>query len=500
MSQSNQSKSAEFALHVLRPSAAPIVHPLKPGRSVFIGRSETCGIRVHGKDVADIHCLVDVDSSVVSIQDWASATGTHVNGRLIDDKTELRIGDQITVGEAELTLVGNVAASVEAAERRTTEIAAETPHDMADDCQDEETDSFSEERCESPLSSEEASTNPHLEKTSSHSAHQIQPPSICASSWGDSTDMSMDDMDVDGLDAIAANDWDDASDDWGDEDAFDADTVGLLKAEIEDLRIQLSARDEQIAMLRADSFGETHAPDAIEVAQHSDSLVGRMDDMLAEMAEHDERVRILQELLETAEIQNQAEKEERSCLENWLGEIEQRVSERESEWTAESDGLRERLSTVAAERDQLQQQMQDVARRYNAPQCHEENITKLQEQNTALLDELEKLKRENAALMKEVEKASQEEPESLQEERAKLARERADVSRLRFQLSKQLSEFDTATPEAKEQPDREFALRLRTLREHLREIHEEEKEKQQPKSDSLFGRISGLWKRVDDEY
>ena len=104
-----------------------------------------------------------------------------------------------------------------------------------------------------------------------------------------------------------------------------------------------------------------------------------------------------------------------------------------------------------------------------------------------------------ASLNRRIESMKSEEPVSLQAERAELAQEKAAASRIRFQLSKQLQDIGEV-PDAKDQPDREFAFKLQTLREHLREIHEEEKHEREQKSESLLGRISNLWKRVDDEY
>ena len=231
--------------------------------------------------------------------------------------------------------------------------------------------------------------------------------------------------------------------------------------------------------------------------------MGRVEDLLAELAEHDERVSTLQELLQMAEIQNQAEREERNCLETWVGEIEQRIGERESEWQAEQDALRGRLESVAEERDQFQQQLHAAAKRYGEASVGQvdpdETLQKLQKQNAELQTALEDAQKQLVGLNRQIEHQKTEEPESLQNERAELAQEKAASSRMRFQLSKQLQDIGDVS-DAKDQPDREFAYKLQTLREHLREIHEEEKIEREQKGESLFGRISNLWKRVDDEY
>lgn len=509
MSQSSPPTKCEFYLLIERKSASTIKHTLDPGRSVFLGRSDSCGVQISGEGVAEIHCLIDVDGNGVAIQDWASESGTRVNGQLVEDRFELSSGDRIQLGEVAIQLLSDQRESVEPV--AATPSDSEAMDDAESTCRES---SIDQDKTVESLPAESHAASPEsLIDTETHSAHSLQPPVVSDpidkfEGWPESASdrsepTAEEDLDPEGLDEIVGNSRDADLDDWeiGDEETFDAETVNLLKSEIEDLRIQLATRDEQIALLSAEAGGESLVPNGQSVSEHSEDLVARMDSMLAEMAEHDERVLILQELLETAELQNQAEKEERNCLENWLGEIEQRIAQRESEWKAETDGLRERLEDACKERDLVQKQLQDVAKRYNAPQAAGETLERLQQQNASLQEELEKARREAAALHSQVENASNAEPEVLQEERAQLAKERADISRLRFQLSKQLSEInETEVPEAKDQPDREFAHRLRTLREHLREIHEEEKEQREVKGESLFGRISGLWKRVDDEY
>ena len=511
MSQQSNTLS-QFKLVIDRQSASPIEHSLQTGRSVFIGSGGSCGISVNGDGVCDIHCLIDVDAENVSIQDWASDTGTRVNGKEIDDKILLNVGDTIQLGALEFILQSTQANSGHTCNQDVGQ-AAHGAHQLQPPVVQEPTTSDLPGK-EKPLGTNESHEDAFSASQQSIETELAEPnpveffadePAVNdddSFSVGNANSAS-DDMDPEGLDEIVANTWDSELGNWDidDDEMYDAETVNLLKSEIEDLRIQLAARDEQIALLSSEGACRDVSPESDIVGQNSQDLVDRMDDLLAEMAEHDERVKILQELLETAELQNQAEQEERNCLENWLGEIEQRIGQRESEWKAESDGLRKRLEGAISERDQAQNKLQEVAKRYNmAPQAIEETMKQLQQQNAALQNQLETSQRETGALLKQLDKAKSAADEQLQEERAKLAKERADVSRMRFQLSKELSEInETEMPEAKDQPDREFAHRLRTLREHLREIHEEEKEERETKGESLLGRISGLWKRVEDD-
>lgn len=542
MSRSSQATLTGFKIRVIRQSASPIEHPLEGGRSVFIGRSESCGIQIKGDGVADIHCLVDVEDDVVSIQDWASKAGTKVNGKEIDDKVPIQSGDSIVVGSITLELVGapvkinqNSNLDDQAVKEPREEsvgmenlgydepecepVAVADPTPVARPSVGRLSDSFGkpkpkadpEPKAEQPQPTPLACDEP----AKSDSTITEEPSDVLSDETIDDlreelADAEVDDSELD--DDFASNhlsaddlDWDPGD---FDDDQVDPEIVQLLKSEIEDLRIQVAERDEQLAALEG-LHAADHEPSGdadrrpIDQEFGGDELVGRVDDLLAELAEHDERVSTLQELLQTAEIQNQAEREERNCLETWVGEIEQRIGERESEWQAEQDALRDRLNATSDERDRIQQQLHAAAKRYGQGQVGEvvpdETLQKLQKQNTQLQEALEESQKQCASLTRQVERLQTEEPESLQELRAELAQEKASVSRMRFQLSKQLQDIGNS-PDAKDQPDREFAYKLQTLREHLREIHEEEKVEREQRGESLFGRISNLWKRVDDEF
>lgn len=558
---SHSAKKSQFSLSIQRQSASAIEQSLDDGRSVFIGKTPSCGIQVKGQDVADIHCLIDVDGEEAFIQDWASKVGTLVNGQIVEDKTAIKEGDRIQIGAVELLVVINAQA------KQTLDAAASTPPkvepreesvgmehlglslEKAEESVapqeppvsleppavrlSESVNRLSDTIAENRIQDDELIEEDHLQNfdpaqvineaklAEAHSvASNVEQSSegvmeLCnqaASSNSDSLEMLDDPSDPWGDTSENAGlsaadlDWDPAE---IDDDQVDAEIVQLLKSEIEDLRIQVAERDEQLAEL---SGMPTSADDDSQHgrSQHSDSdefgsvdLVQRVDDLLAELEEHDERVATLQELLQVSEIQNQAEQEERNCLEQWLNEIEKRIGDRDAEWQAEQDSLRERLVAVSQERDQTQQQLHAAAQRYGgvdeADVVADDTLKTLQQQNAKLQSDLEETRKQLAHSAKQAERLENEEPPELQQMRAELAKEKAAVSRLRFQLSEKLQDI-TDIPDPKDQPDREFAYKLQTLREHLREIHEEEKVEREEKGESLLGRISGLWKRVDNEY
>lgn len=527
MSQSNGALMTGYCIQVMRQSASPIEHILQEGRSIFVGLSDSCGIQIKGGGVEDIHCLIDVEDEVVSIQDWASSSGTKVNGQVIGDKTSLQSGDTIVLGSVTLKLAGKSTGLKKNADQAAANAAAE----IREESVGMESMGYDQSGISLPVVAEAL---PVQALPVDSVSIDPQPASRLSDSFNDSTSAEVDDdlpeceieeelvseaveqapllsnhdeiednFDSNRLTA-ADLDWDPTT---FDDDQVDAEIVELLKSEIEDLRIQVTERDEQLAAMEGlESLDHQQGHHAGSLSADADfggtELVGRIDDLLAELAEHDERVSMLQELLQTSEIQNQAEREERDCLETWVGEIEQRIGLRESEWKAERDALRDRLETASKERDKFQQQLHSAAQRYGKQSLAEivpdETLQKLQQKNAEIQSALDDAQTNLTRVERQLERVQTEEPDSLQAERAELAQEKAATSRLRFQLSKQLQDLGN-TPETKDHPDREFAFKIQTLREHLREIHEEEKTEREQKGGSMFGRISNLWKRVDDE-
>ncbi|MEO1530418.1 MAG: FHA domain-containing protein, partial [Planctomycetota bacterium] len=127
----SQTSVSQFRFRVPDESPGRDVHELENGRSVFIGSGDSCGVQLEGTGIAEIHCLVDVDDEGVSVQDWASDSGTLVNGNAIEDKTRLQPGDRLKVGDVEMVLDGSTAsknrfANVPAEPPRSESIGMET--------------------------------------------------------------------------------------------------------------------------------------------------------------------------------------------------------------------------------------------------------------------------------------------------------------------------------------------------------------------------------------
>ena len=219
-----------------------------------------------------------------------------------------------------------------------------------------------------------------------------------------------------------------------------------------------------------------------------------MQELIDEANRSDERVAILEEMLFAAEVASQSESDERSQLEAWVGDIEKRIGQREDEHKAEIDALRRRLTESSQQQERLQKQLRMAAGGGQAPEHFEEALENLQARNVELQEKLDVSEKDRLSLEHQIEQQAEEQERALRNERVSLSQEKAKVSRMRFELSNKLSDIDEI-PKAENQLDTETAFKIRTLREHLREIHEQEK--QEAKEATITTRLSKLWKRVE---
>jgi len=448
-------------------------YTLDAERSLFVGSSPDCGIHLEEENISDKHFLLSLDDGVISIQDWASNSGTYVNGSRIETRLVITENDQVAFGNATLQV-------------RLIGVPTDAPEQSADVNDDDDPDQIDPDQDASCQALHDAT---QLIRDASDIQLELDT-DLDPDRSADSESPWAADFD----DESSASPWGPATD--GDRQ-YDQETVDLLKAEIDDLRAVLAERDSQIEELSlpgVDRSGETTNTD-----QQSAALQQRIDHLLTEAAEQDERFTIVHDLLEAAELTNQAEADERQAFEAWVGEIEHRIGQRESEWQAQLAAARGRLQAAEKQRDQLQHQLREVASRFGAQDVYRETLDKLQTQNSQLQDDLEVARTQHARVQQQLDNLQNREAEDIQQERALIAKERAAVSRLRFELSRKLSEFEQ-TAEPKTPVDQELALRVQALRSHLREIHQQEQQAREQKGESLFTRLSGLWKRVDDEY
>ena len=67
-------------------------------QSLTIGKDESCDIYVGGRYTEPVHARLRVTSSIVSIEDHKTQFGTFVNGKRIQEQTELKPGDKMKIG------------------------------------------------------------------------------------------------------------------------------------------------------------------------------------------------------------------------------------------------------------------------------------------------------------------------------------------------------------------------------------------------------------------
>lgn len=73
---------------------------------LVVGRSSQVDVPVLDPLVSRRHARLDVEDGVIYVTDLNSSNGTYLNGRRVDDSIELRPGDRIGVGGANVTFVG----------------------------------------------------------------------------------------------------------------------------------------------------------------------------------------------------------------------------------------------------------------------------------------------------------------------------------------------------------------------------------------------------------
>ncbi len=293
-----------------------------------------------------------------------------------------------------------------------------------------------------------------------------------------------------------------------DESEGTSDDAELLRMEVEQLRFELADRDNVIAELKshrdADSAGNT--------SDHEETLklVNRLEELLDELKASDQRVQSLEELLRLSDQATQAEQEERQQLENWVGEIEVRVEQHDAEKQAEIERLNSLLDEskgrlrqahgqlkqmLAAQESESGAGVSDEARRL-IQQCREQ-IEQLQDELASVQAENEKLKARPAASPEDAQAREQlgELKQQLAELQVSSSRERAEMARKHAELERLRDELQEKLNSAREigQGD----SRIQAMREHLREIHEQEKQqREEDRQSSLGGRIARLLSRT----
>ncbi len=90
-----------FQLTVLKRANDPATLPSNV--AVLIGRDQSCHIQLRDPSASRVHCRVIVHDGRVALYDAGSRWGTFVNGQRVTE-CDLRLGDQIQIGETTLQL------------------------------------------------------------------------------------------------------------------------------------------------------------------------------------------------------------------------------------------------------------------------------------------------------------------------------------------------------------------------------------------------------------
>jgi pSer/pThr/pTyr-binding forkhead associated (FHA) protein len=473
---------------------------LHDGQTLTVGSRESCGVHLPGHTVAPIHCVLKSQDGQLWVQDWYSSSGTFVNGETIADETQVPPGATISVGDYTIETSGDVSTGParEIADAETNTTAAE-PRVLTEP-------TGPEDSLPGNTSLPLADTEPVEE--GAKSACAALPPRSQAAERPPQTPQSApvsesprcDDsgFELDAFDAFPEPKF-------GDEfaDDLEQETVELLRAEVEQLQCELAERDQELESLRAQATRDREVMETIPASEPSPALVDRMEELLEELQRSDHRIAQLEEVLRCTEEAARAEHDERHHLEAWFNDIEQRVSQRESEWKAEHEVLQQRLAEATQKTRRLEEHLRQSLAAGNVSEAHERELQRQREENDRLSRQLENAERDlqqySARQVQadgdEFERRVQTEVDArLREEQIVMAQERAVLARQKAELVNMRGELENLgrTPSQK---DCDIDARVRGFREHLREIHSEEQPDSQ--SRSLTQRVADLWRRLD---
>jgi hypothetical protein len=495
----SQTNSQQIHLTVFLEGHRMERHMLVEGATMMVGSGANCGIRLKDSAISSIHCVLRFSNGELLVQDWCSTLGTFVNGHQVEEETVVKCGTRIRIGRFEL-LVEQLAyhAPVTVEEQDVPRVGGN--------------ESAGRKDYGGPI----ADRVTHSENLDGALAHDDAVAERDASTVRDVVDASTVDHDscqarvvacagIEQADHSQVN----AHDDRQRARALllqgiDLETVGLLQSEIECLQAELSERDRQLAELQELVDG-TPAPEPTVDSSETEALVGRLEQLLEELQDNDQRIRVLEELIQAEQELTRTQQEERQQIESWLNDIERRLAARDQESQAERDALLRRVEQLKAERDEADRQVQAAEQSPQAAALQQSIVRELRGQVDRLQDELEQAERRRQTMEKALDELKSKDPEKardeyiegvLREERLKLAQEKAALSRERAQMARRLAELD-GTANVRERSC-EADDRFRAFRQTLKELHrQEQRPRAAIKKASLGTRISDLWRKLD---
>ncbi|GAC1450744.1 MAG: hypothetical protein NVSMB9_35390 [Isosphaeraceae bacterium] len=309
------------------------------------------------------------------------------------------------------------------------------------------------------------------------------------------------------------------------DDLLNEETITLLQEEIARLEAELRAHEEPAFLpAQEERFG-------VECATRSDQeqlLQQRMKELVGELATSQETVSLLIEQTRLYEEAAKAQQAEWEQLDQWVGEVERRVTSRDakdaqlaSELNAERRRSEALLQSAVAEKAEWDAQSRGFER--EAQQLRDalvrksEGSSETQKASIALLEENRRLQTMCARLQlatvetedlrsrlarveqdlthakNTLEQAHDERERTRNEHEAELAGLRSTIATLSLkgEESSVTLKSSTSVHESTERTTLDADERIRAFRQHLKELHEREAERRANRS--LSSRLSRLW-------
>lgn len=438
-----QERETSVAAVLIDDSTGHELGRLMQGGSINVGSDSSANVQIVGDGVAPIHCQFVSGKESIWIRDCHGTGGTSVNGEMISESA-VELDSKVQLGSVVFRLESVRPESF----APKTELAPQPQVASG--------------------SNRQTVSNVEIELQTAHSEIQILRERLAASTPIVSTIES---------------------------DPFQDEMIELLRSEVIELQRALSDQSEaqMSPVMTSDLLSENASVEVTPVDGETEKLVTRLEQLLEELEQRDEQVALLHTLLEAAEEANRAEQDEREQLIAWVPDIERRLSERELEWQAEREQLQADNQRITEERDQV-----EALKLVDSSDTRTEALQRMASEARAECEGLRNQMRTatsvNAKLQRELEQVQD---SVSKEEVVRVAMERAELARMRHDLESRMQEL----AEQSERPAAGLAIdhNLRVLREHLKEIQEQEKTERaiEREERTLGSRIAGLWKRID---
>lgn len=443
-------------LHAGRPGQARAVYELQEGQCLAVGSDPGVDICLIDDEIASTHCVISARGGCVTVRDCFSATGTFLDkakvreSRLTND-AEIRVGRcsilvKLSCPASPSPGGSNLipAAAIPAPERGADSSALVVPKSENVPADDLDTACTVRKINDLELQLQQAHAEIEVLQSRLTTSSHVVAPSV---------------------------------------DPYDEEMLQLLRAEILELQAALADRDQSTAEPRLEHHSDCGGEEMLSKPD-AEKLVERLEQLLQELQQRDDQISTLTELLEAAEAANRAELDERSQIDAWLRDIEQRCSDREHAWRLEQNKLQSELASIAAERDRAEAALNTDSSSVKL-EATQNVMASLRDTAETQRQKLQEADQTISQLRRELETVKRDQP---REERMQLAEERSEIARLRQEL--EIERQRKQDPAANDNN-----LKFQALRQHLNEIHEQEQKEREERR--LSSRIARLWHRIE---